>query len=105
MKSRRAITELIISKALLSTAHPSLDMATFGEGPVLGLDLTAAPHQEQPFKPLKSASDLPEGLPRVLHSPVVWTGTQYRHTKEYVIFVGQKHKQELEKALREFKGQ
>jgi hypothetical protein len=56
------------------------------------------------LRPLREASELPKGLPRVLNSRMVWAGKQFRSIQEYVLTLGHNDILELEHALERFKG-
>jgi hypothetical protein len=74
-------------------------------GPVTESKLLAS---HQGFKlpdPPAEMSSLPNGFPSVLDSPLAWTGQQLARQSDYIHHLSQNEIEEIEAALKHFKGE
>lgn len=78
-------------------------MALEGNGPVVGSRIAHVQNLTFPV-PLTEVSGLPTGFPRVLESPLAWSGEQFTCDSDYVLRLTESDLNEIDGALQEFKG-
>lgn len=66
-------------------------------------NLPADAQHDLNLQSLKAASDLPEGMPQAVNSPLAWSGLQFKSSTEHVLSLRDDHIAELEQALEGFK--
>ena len=54
--------------------------------------------------PLLPTTALPDGFPKVLDSPLVWEGDDWKEEKEWVYELSVSHIKEIDDALKHFRG-